>query len=160
MKFEKNLLDQKSSAKTIIGLLGIILIVIWVSSKFYIEESFETFDFVNLILLFLLAMVFIFEGRGIRLASIIGKAFILIDEEQISLKKSVFSKKQTILWEDIKSIEYKPNYFLFTKQDDSLFPLKLKQQAYRFNREVLDFIKIIGKHKNIEVERMNDFRKK
>ena len=160
MKFEKNLLVQKSTPKTIIGLLGIILIVIWIGSKFYMEESFATFDIVYLIILFLLGVIFIFEGRGIRLASLFGKAFILIDEERISLKKSIFSKAQTILWDEIKSIEYKPNYFLFTKLDDSLFPLKLKQQAYRFNREVLYFIKVIGKHKEIEVERMNDFRNK
>lgn len=160
MKFEKDLLVLKSNAKTIAGILDILIIALWVSSKFYIKESFSTFDLVYLIALFLLGVLFIIEGRGIPLARIFGKAFILIDEEQISMKKSVFSKEQTIRWDDIKTIEYKPNYFLFTKHDDSLFPFKLKQLAFRFNREILDFIKVIGKHKGLEVERMNDFRKK
>ncbi|MFT5748790.1 MAG: hypothetical protein ACI93S_000037 [Ancylomarina sp.] len=160
MKFQKDLLVQKSTAKTIIGILDLLLIVLWISSKFYIAESFATFDIVYLISLFLLGILFIIEGRGIPIAGIFGKAFILIDEEQISMKKSVFSKEQTIRWEEIKAIEYKPNYFLFTKNDDSLFPFKLRQLAFRFNREILDFIKVIGKHKGIEVERMNDFRDK
>jgi len=160
MKFEKDLLVQKSSAKTIIGILDIILIALWVSIKYYIEEGFDTFDIVYLISLFLLGVLFIIEGRGIPLAGIFGKAFILIDEEQISMKKSVFSKEQTILWDEIKVIEYKPNYFLFTKHDNSLLPFKLRQLAFRFNREILDFIKVIGKHKGIEVERMNDFKNK
>ncbi len=160
MKFEKNLLVQKSTAKTIVGILDILLIALWISTKFYIEEDFDTFDMIYLIGLFLLGILYIIEGRGIPLAGIFGKAFILIDEEQISMKRSVFNKEQTILWDEIKAIEYKPNYFLFTKQDDSLFPFKLRQLAFKFNREVLDFIKVIGKHKGIEVERMNDFRDK
>ena len=160
MKFEKDLLVQKSTAKTIIGILNILLIALWVSTKFYIKESFDTFDIVYLIGLFLLGILFIIEGKGIPIAGTFGKAFILIDEEQISMKKGVFSKEQTILWEEIKTIEYKPNYFLFTKHDDSLFPFKLRHLAFRFNREILDFIKVIGKHKGIEVERMNDFRDK
>ncbi len=160
MKFEKDLLVEKSTAKTIIGILDIILLALWISIKFYIDESFEIFDIVYLITLFLLGIFFIIEGRGIPLAGIFGKAFILIDEEQISMKKSVFSKEKTILWEEIKAIEYKANYFLFTKNDDSLFPLKLRQLAFRFNREILDFIKVIGKQKGLEVERMNDFRDK
>jgi len=160
MEFKKDLLVQKSAAKTILGVLDIALIILWVSSKVYIQETFKTFDIIYLIMLFLLGAFLILEGRGIPFAKIFGKAFILIDEEQISLKKSVFSEEQTIFWDEIKSIEYKPNYFLFTKQDDSLFPLKLKLLAFRFNREILDFIKVIGKHKGLEVERMNDFRKK
>lgn len=160
MKFEKDLLVLKSNAKTIAGILDILIVALWVGSKFYIKESLTTFDIVYLIFLFLLGVLFITEGRGIPLARIFGKAFILIDEEQISMKKGVFSKEQTILWDDIKTIEYKPNYFLFTKHDDTLLPFKLRHLAFRFNREVLDFIKVIGKHKGIEVERMNDFRKK
>jgi len=160
MKFERNLLVQKSTAQTILGFLGIILIILWVSSKLYIGESFTTFDIVYLVFLFLLGVIFITEGRGIPMAALFGKAFIVIDEEHISLKKSVYSKEQTILWDDIKSIEYKPNHFLFIKQDDSLYPIKLRHLAYRFNREVLDFIKVIGEQKGLKVERMNDFRDK
>lgn len=160
MKFERNLLIQKSTAKTIIAILDIILIALWTSTKFYTKQSFDTFDMIYLIGLFLLGVLFLIEGRGIPLAGIFGKAFILIDEEQISMKKGVFSKERTILWEEIKAIEYKPNYFLFTKHDDSLFPFKLRDLAFRFNREILDFIKVIGKNKGLEVERMNEFRDK
>jgi hypothetical protein len=160
MKFEKDLLVQKSNVKTIIGVLDILLITLWISTKIYIEEGFDTFDMIYLISLFLLGILFIIEGRGIPLAGIFGKAFILIDEEQISIKKGVFSKEHTILWDDIKAIEYKPNYFLFTKLDDSLFPFKLRSLAFKFNREILDFIKVIGKHKGLEIERMDDFREK
>lgn len=158
MKFEKDLLVQKSTVKTIIGGLDVVLIVLWTSSKIYIEQGFNTFDIIYLIILFLLGALFILEGRGIPFAKIFGKAFILIDEEQISIKKSVFRKAQTIFWDEIKTIEYKANYFLFTKKDDSLFPFKLG--LIRFNKEILDFIKIIGKHKGLEIERMNDFRNK
>jgi hypothetical protein len=160
MKFEKDLLVQKSTVKTIIGILAIILIALWIGTKFYTEQSFDTFDMIYLIGLFLLGLLFMIEGRGIPLAGVFGKAFILIDEEQISMKKGVFSKEQTILWNEIKAIEYRPNYFLFTKLDDSLFPFKLRSLAFKFNREILDFIKVIGKHKGLEIERMNDFKDK
>tara|TARA_R110001583_G_scaffold25760_12_gene93192 strand:+ start:17902 stop:18384 length:483 start_codon:yes stop_codon:yes gene_type:complete len=160
MKFEKDLLVQKSRVKTILGGLDIVLIFLWISTKIYIKHGFDTFDIIYLIFLFLLGLLFIIEGKGIPLAKFFGKAFILIDEDQISMKKGVFSKEQTIFWDEIKAIEYKANYFLFTKHDDSLFPFKLRNLAYRFNREILDFIKVIGKHKGLEVERMNDFRDK
>ncbi|WP_372644363.1 hypothetical protein [Ancylomarina sp.] len=158
MKFEKDLLVQKSTVKTILGGLDIVLIFLWISSKIYIEQSFNTFDLIYLIILFLLGALFILEGRGIPFAKVFGKAFILIDEEQISIKKSVFREAQTIFWDEIKTIEYKTNHFLFTKNDDSLFPFKLRN--IRFNKEILDFIKVIGKHKGLEIERMNDFRNK
>ena len=41
MKFEKDLLVLKSNAKTIAGILDILIIALWVSSKFYIKESFS-----------------------------------------------------------------------------------------------------------------------
>jgi len=159
MKFEKDLLVQKSVTKTIIGILALVLILIWMGIKIYIEEGFETFDRIYFAVLFLLGILFILEGRGIPFAKIFGKAFIIIDEERISMKRGVFQKEQTIYWNEIKQIEYKPNYFLFTKQNDSLFPFKLRQLAFRFNREILDLIKVISKEKGLEVERLNEFRK-
>lgn len=160
MKFEKDLLVQKSVTKTIVGILTLVLIALWISTKLYTEQGFDTFDFIYFVALFLCGTLLIFEGRGIPLAKIFGKAFVLIDEDKISMKKSIFSKEETIYWDEIKTIEYKANYFLFTKHDDTLCPIKLRSLAYRFNREILDFIKVIGKHKGLEVERMNDFRKK
>jgi hypothetical protein len=160
MKFEKDLLVQKSTAKTIVGVLHFVLIALSISSKIYIEQGFETFDIIYLVVIFLLGSLFILEGTGIPFAKIFGKAFILIDEKQISIKKGVFNKEQTIFWDEIKAIEFKPNYFLFTKHDDSLFPFKLRHLTIRFNKEILDFIKVIGKHKGLEIERMNDFRNK
>lgn len=160
MKFEKNLLVQTSTTKTILGVLHFVIIALWIGSKIFIKETFDTFDFIYLIALFLIASLFIIEGIGVPLAKIFGKAFILIDEDQISMKIGVFSKEQTIFWDEIKAIEYKPNYFLFTKQDDSLFPFKLRNLTTRFNREILDYIKVIGKNKGLEVERMNNFRDK
>ncbi|MDE5424234.1 hypothetical protein L3073_18635 [Ancylomarina sp. DW003] len=160
MKFEKNLLVQKSVAKTIIGALALVLIVLWIGIKTYIDEAFEIFDWLYFTGLFLIGILFILEGRGIPFAKIFGTAFIHIDEERISMKRGVFHEEQSILWEEIKQIEYKPNYFLFTKHDGSLFPFKLRHLAFRFNREILDFIKVIGKEKGLDVERMNDFRDK
>jgi len=160
MKFEKDLLVQKSTTKTIIGILHFVLIILWIGSKFYIEEGFNDFDLLYLIGLFLLGALFILEGRGIPFAKIFGKAFILIDEERISVKRGVFNKEQIIFWDEIKQIEYKPNYFLFTKHDDSQMPFKLRHLAFRFNREILDFIKVIGKNKGLSVKRMIEFKKK
>lgn len=160
MKFEKDLLVQKSTTKTILGSLHFVLIILWIGSKFYIEEEFNDFDIPYMIALFLLGSLFILEGRGIPFAKLFGKAFILIDEERISVKRGVFNKEQIIFWNEIKQIEYKPNYFLFTKNDDSQLPFKLRHLAFRFNREILDFIKVIGKSKGLDVKRMIEFKKK
>ncbi len=160
MKFEKDLLVQKSTTKKILGMLALVLIVLSFGFKKYTGNAFILLDWIYITSLFLVGLLFILEGAGIPIARIFGKAYILIDEEQISMKKGVFSKKQTILWDEIKTIEYKPNYFLFTKNDNSQFPFRLKQLAFKFNREILDFIKVIGKQKGLEVERMNDFRGK
>ncbi len=161
MKFEKDLLTQKSLAKTVIGILCFTLIILWISIIFYYtKKHFDVFDITYLLALFLIGALFYLEGKGIPVARIIGKAFVLIDEEQITMKRSVFYKKETILWEEIKRIEYRPNYFLFTKKDDSLFPLRLKPLTFKINKEILKSIKIVSKSKGLNIERMNDFKRK
>ncbi len=160
MKFEKDLLIQKSTTKAILGALDILVITLWILIKISIKEPFEIFDWTYLLILLSLGVLFILEGLGVPFAKIFGKAFILIDHEQISLKKSVLSKEQTILWSDIKTIEYRPNVFHFTKIDGTKEIVKLRSLAFQFNREILDFVKVIGKHKGLIITRLNEFKNK
>jgi len=156
MKLEKDLLVQKSRSKAVLGLLNLSLITAWVINRIYVGAALETFDLIYLSSLFLLGSLFILEGLGIPAAKCFGKAFILIDEERISLKKGIWNKEQTILWNEIERIEYKPNKFVFTKKDNILFPLKLRDLNYRFNREILECIKMIGHEKGLKVERLKE----
>lgn len=156
MKLEKDLLVQKSTTKTVLGFLILLLITLWITTKIYTNVALETFDWIYLCSLVALSILFIFEGIGIPFAKIFGKAFILIDEERICMKKGVCNKEQNILWREIKQIEYKPNQFVFTKQDNSVFPLRLRDINYNFNKEILECIKTIGKEKGLKIKRLKE----
>lgn len=118
MEIYKDLLKiEKSKARTIHGFVALIISISWIAIKIVFNENTNTFDTIfgiSAALFFALTgIVNITEGFGISSSRLFGKAFILINNEKISIKSSVFVKEKTIHWNKIKTINYRVNHFLF-----------------------------------------------
>ena len=90
------------------------------------------------------------EGLGYNYESFLGKAYIIIDSEIISLKATVFEKEQFINWSEVKAIDYKLNKFKIKKTDNSIMIIDLSKFDYIILQEIKKVVSCITKEKNIQ----------
>jgi len=152
MELKIDLLKGKKKApfRIVFGILFILVGIAVLISKIKTYGISNLFDWIYSGLFTLLGIGYIIEGLGgYSLDSPFGKAYILINSESISLKPSIWSKKQFVNWSDIKSIDYKLNKFEIKKTDDSTMIIDLFELNYRLVIEVKQAINCIAKEKNI-----------
>jgi len=89
------------------------------------------------------------EGLGFPFESFFGKAYIWINNEFVSLKASAFDKKQFVNWNDIQSIDNKPNKFIIQKTDNTTVIIDRSKFDYVLNMKIKEAIIDITEEKNI-----------
>jgi len=123
------------------------------------EQQLMVFDWVYLSCMLVLCFFYFLEGRGIPITKFMGTAFVLIDDERISLKKRVWYDEQTLFWNEIERIEYEPHKFVFTLSDQNQVIINLSDLNYRFSTEIKEFVMVLGKKKGFRIERLNKYKK-
>ena len=95
---------------------------------------------------FLFGLIWLFIG-------FFGKAYILINSEIISLKTSVFDKKQFVNWNEIKSVNYNPinTEFKIEKTDGATQVINISNFDYALLLEIKKTVSCIAKEKNIQI---------
>ena len=131
------------------GIFFLVLLCVWIIYRITQKETFGIFECLFFGAMSLTPIRSIIEGMGISIERLIGEAYILINSELISLKSSVFAKKQFIYWDDIKSIEYSPYMFKIQKTDNTNFIIQLAKFSYVLKKEIIDTIEYIAKEKNV-----------
>ncbi len=152
MEFYKDFLRiEKSKFKIILGILGILISIIWVIIKCRQNENLTLFDWIYIVFLGLSGVLNIIEGSGVLSSRLFGRAFIFINNDKISIKKSPFSKTDIIYWNEIGAINYKVNCFIFTSKNNFSMNLKLSKLDYSSIRKIKDMISEIAIKKNIDI---------
>lgn len=151
MELKKDLLkkDKKSVFRIILGVLFVAISIIWIADKITSDIIIRPFDWLYSGIFMLGGVIHIFEGFGFSLAKLFGKAFVLIDNNQISIKPGLSDKEQKIYWKDIKTIDYKLNKFQIQKIDDTNMKLDLSKIDYALKNEIKEIVNNIAKDKNI-----------
>jgi len=92
------------------------------------------------------------EGLGYQFESFFGEAYILIDSEIISLKSSVYNKRQFVNWNEIKSINYNLIHceFKIEKIDNTIQIINISKFDYALMVEIKKAVSSIAKEKNIQ----------
>lgn len=90
------------------GVIFIFIAIAWIFIRIYENESIRIFDWVYSIIFLLNGFVHILEGKGIIIANLFGKAFILINDKSIQYKPLITSKLQSVDWDEIATINYHP----------------------------------------------------
>jgi len=149
MELKIDLLETKSKKsifRVVFGILMFLSAISWFIFRIVEDRSITPFDWVFFGVLSFNGIFHFTEGLGY----LLGKAYILINLEWISLKASVFDKKQYVNWDEIKSIDYKFNKFEIEKTDNTNMILDLSKFDYRSINEIKKAINDITKEKNIQ----------
>lgn len=104
-----------------------------------------------MILLTLQGITGIINGMGYSVEKIFGSAFVLVDNEQIAIKTGVGAKVKSIKWSQIKSMEYKTNWFEVILTDGSISKLVLSGLEFKVLVETRDAINFIAAEKGITI---------
>jgi len=154
MELKIDLLKGKKKAPFRIG-IGIAFILLGIAiliSKIVANGTSNLFDWIYSSLFAFLGISHIIEGLGAySFDRFFGKAYVLINSESITLKASVWSKKQFVNWSDVKSVDYKLNKFEIEKTDGTTMILDLSEFEYRIVIKVKQTINHIAKEKNIQM---------
>ncbi|MBS0011219.1 MAG: hypothetical protein KFF49_07405 [Bacteroidales bacterium] len=151
MDYSRDLLKEKKKSKfaLILGILSFVFAIFWIIIKLNDKNVLSTFDWIYSFLFLLNGISHTSSGLGYSIERLIGKAFIKIDNQVIKIKTGAFDKEQSIDWSEISSIDYKPNNFMITKKDSSIFKLSMTKLEYSVIQEIKNVIDKIGNDKNI-----------
>jgi hypothetical protein len=158
MELKKDLLkkERKSVFRVILGILFFAISIFWITDRIMDNLIIRPFDWFYTGIFTLNGLVHTIEGFGFSIARLFGKAFVLIDNEQISIKLGIIDKEQNIYWKDIKVIDYKLNKFHIENIDNTSKTLDLSKLDYTLKNKVKEIISGIAKDKNIQTS-INDY---
>ena len=152
MEFYQDFLKiEKSKFRIVLGILFVILSIFWIVIKIKKNENIDTFGWIYFGSFSLSGILNIVEGTGISSSKLFGKSFILVNDEKLSIKPSVFSKEQQFSWDEINTINYKINKLIFTKKSNNFFTLQLSKLDYSSMIEIKKIIDEIAKKKGIKI---------
>ena len=141
--------SKKSILRIVLGILFFLVACGGIITKI-IGEGIKPFDVFFFGIFALCGIIHFIEGLGFSFESLFGKAYILVNDEFISLKASIFDKKQLINWNEIQSIDYKLNKFIIQKTDNTTPIIDLSKFEYIINMEIKNVIISIAKEKKIQ----------
>lgn len=152
MEFKRDLLriEKKSYFRVVIGIFLLLFSVAWIFDRIIENQTIRVFDWLYTGIFALNGIIHSFEGLGFSVAKLFGKAFILINNDVISIKLGVMKKEQTVYWNDIKSIDYKLNKFIVQNIDNSNLTIDVSKIDYALKNEIKDIIAQITKDKNLQ----------
>ena len=152
MEFKKDLLkkEEKSTFRIILGLLFFVISIVWIADRIMEDLIIRPFDWLYTGIFALNGIVHTLEGFGFSIAGLFGKAFVLIDNEHISIKPGIRNKEQNIYWNSIKTIDYRLNKYHITKTDSNRVTFDLKKFDYALKNDIKEFISRIAKEKDIQ----------
>ena len=142
---------KKSILIIVLGILIIVISIVLLYDRMAKNRIISIFDWIFFACTTLSGALNTIMGFGFNLDAIFGKAFVLIDDEIISIKKGVFDKEQSIVWNDIKSIEYKFTSVEILKLNGTLMSLNLKGLEYLVIKEIKQVMNAIADGKGIMI---------
>ncbi len=152
MELKRDLLkkEKKSIFRIVLGVLFFVVSGVWIADKILDNQIIRPFDWCYSGIFALNGIVYSIAGLGFSIAKLFGKAFILIDNDRISIKPRIIDKEQNIYWKDIKAIDYKHNIFRVRNVDNTSMTLDLSKFDYSLKNEIKEIIDCLAKDKNLQ----------
>lgn len=152
MEINEDLLKiEKSKFKIILGILSLFIAILWILIQIVDNGTIGIFDSIYSIVFFLNGIVNIIEGRGNSSSMLFGKAYILINDENILLKKTIFDKEKKVCWKEIVSIKWMSNNFVFDTANEKSLTINMSKFHYSLVRKINETVENIAKEKNIKI---------
>lgn len=140
---------QRSKFTLVIGIVSILIPIIYLVFRILGDSEKLFSQLPMMILLTLQGITGIISGMGYSVEKIFGSAFVLVDNEQIAIKMGVWTKVKSIEWSQVRSMEYKTNWFEIIHTDGSISKLVLSELEFKVLVETRDAISFIAAEKGI-----------
>jgi len=126
LKLDLPIEPKKSLFRVVIGIFFFLIAIF----RIIVEKNLKPFDWFYSGIFALAGIVHFVEGLGFPFERLFGKAYVLINTEFISLKASVFDKKQFVNWNEIQSINCRINNLIINKTDNTILNINLSKFEY------------------------------
>ncbi len=142
---------KRSNFFLAMGVIAIILAITYFTLRMHGDtEKFNSF-LPMMLYMFVYGIFGILNGLGYSIEKFFGSAYVQIDEERIAIKTGVWTKEQSIPWNNIKSMEYKTNWFKITDLNGISSKLILSDLEFKVLIETRDTINFIAAEKGISI---------
>lgn len=149
MEYYKDLLVNKRNKFGIVfGIILLIFAFIWIIIKIS-ENNLETFNWLNFSFYILNGIFWTLYGFGYQIEKLFFKAYIRINERNISVKTGIYEPKQEISWDEIQEIEYDSSKFILVRKDNSKLIFSIDKLEYLTIEELKETVNRIAKGKSI-----------
>ena len=152
MELEKDLLakQKKSIFKIVLGILLIVFAGAWLFIRIAEDEKIRVFDWGYSIVFMLNGIFHIITGLGYNINGWFGKAFILINNEMISIKPQFNKKKETVYWNDIQFIDFKYHQLTIKKADNTNLKIELADLSFETKQDIKTILSKLTEDKSIK----------
>lgn len=151
LKIDLFIKEEKSAFRVVVGVLFILVSIAWIISRNLKNQYVDAFDWFYCGILFLNGIAHILGGLGLPIIRLFGESYIRIDEQKLSVKTSVLKRDRSILWDDVKRIDYKLSRFKVIKTNDSTLTLDFSKIEYAILKDAKEIITTIAKTKKVPV---------
>lgn len=142
---------KKSKFTFLMGVIGIILAILYLVFIIHKKQDEWILYLPMMLYMLVLGASGILSGLGYSVEKFFGSAYVNIDDEHIAIKPGIRTKEQSILWSQIKSMEYKTNWFQITQTDGSTSKFSLSDLEFKVLIEARDAIRMMAAEKGITI---------
>jgi hypothetical protein len=153
MEYKRDLFkgNNRSIFHLILGLAVLVMSILWIITRLAENDSLKPFDWFYSSFFLLFGIAHIFLGFGTSIERFLGKSFVHIDNDIISIKFGAFEKEKKIYWHDILSINYVPHRFTFQLKDNSAKVISLTRLDNSRISDIKETITKIATDKEIKL---------
>lgn len=121
MEYKKNLfeLPKKSIFRQIFGYFFTAFAFIYIGVQYFQIKEVTALNWIIFFCFLLTGIIHILEGYGRRYFCIFGKTYIIINDDDIILKRNPIRKERKINWNDIELIDYLNEEIRIFKKDET-----------------------------------------
>ena len=146
MEFYQNLIPVKKIKSKLWLSLVLFFVVLIIGLQIYInlQREMNEWIFINSFLWTIWGLVLIVQivtGKSIH--NLFGKAHIIINNESVKVKTTVFAKEKAIYWKDLTHLHLKPTFIKVTGQAANTITIDFKSLEYQAVQELKDVIKAL-----------------
>jgi hypothetical protein len=151
MELEKDLLMplKRSIPRFVFGIFVSLFSLTWAVRLTMNPTESNMFNWFSVGIFLLMGLFHLIEASGARISKLFGKAFVIINDEQISIKPGVFDKELLFYWKDIKAIVYETNRYKIINAENSELSLNLLKIEYNLKQEIKTVIQNLANEKKI-----------
>ena len=113
------------------------------------NDGITTFDWAYIVVFALNGIMHLVVGFGYSLNKLFGRAFVVINNELISVKTKINRKETTVYWKEIKCIDFSYSKLVIGKTDNTKLNIAIGDLTYDTKKAMKATIAQITDDKNI-----------